>query len=406
MAGLVDGWENTALGVDTLNAETGGFQNTAVGAYALLNTVGGCPPGAASQLDLNSDTEGMPVRRMAGSATKVHSNITCASPLGYGDTAVGALADQFNVGGLWNTALGYAAGSAPSAPQLFRATALGAGSTVTQSRSVILGYTTTIPGQGYDYVGIGTPSPISALDISLDAEGKLGPSITLTNPSAAGGGSSSIDFNTTPPKTGASIAYNPGARIVAEDTNYSDNISFYANKPGAKDNGLKRTMTIYSNGDVNVVGNLSKGGGSFKIDHPLDPANKYLYHSFVESPDMMNVYSGTVTLDAHGKAIVQMPEWFEALNNDFRYQLTAVGAPGPFLFIAEEIKENHFRIGGGKAGMKVSWMVMGVRQDAWANAHRIPVEEDKPANERGYYLHPELYGAGDERQVSNAPKDQ
>jgi hypothetical protein len=47
----------------------------------------------------------------------------------------------------------------------------------------------------------------------------------------------------------------------------------------------------FFDGDVDVDGNLSKAGGSFKIDHPLDPANKYLYHSFVESPDMMNVYA-------------------------------------------------------------------------------------------------------------------
>src|SRR5262249_61136694 len=43
-------------------------------------------------------------------------------------------------------------------------------------------------------------------------------------------------------------------------------------------------------GDVSISGNLSKGGGSFKIDHPLDPENKYLYHSFVESPDMKNIH--------------------------------------------------------------------------------------------------------------------
>ncbi|HMB91945.1 MAG TPA: hypothetical protein VKP65_13915, partial [Rhodothermales bacterium] len=57
-------------------------------------------------------------------------------------------------------------------------------------------------------------------------------------------------------------------------------------------------------GDVNVSGTLSKGGGSFKIDHPLDPANKYLAHSFVESPDMMNVYNGNAVLDAAGEAVV------------------------------------------------------------------------------------------------------
>ena len=149
-------------------------------------------------------------------------------------------------------------------------------------------------------------------------------------------------------------------------------------------------------GGVNVIGsfyttNLSKGLGTFKIDHPLDPANKYLYHSFVESPDMMNIYNGIIVLDRHGMAWIEMPDYFEALNKDFRYQLTAIGAPGPNLYIAKEISGNRFRIAGGKPGMKVSWQVTGVRHDALADAHRVQVEENKPGAERGTYLHPELF---------------
>jgi hypothetical protein len=151
-------------------------------------------------------------------------------------------------------------------------------------------------------------------------------------------------------------------------------------------------------GDVLVTGNLSKGGGSFKIDHPLDPANKYLYHSFVESPDMKNIYDGLVILDGSGEAAVKLPEWFEALNRDFRYQLTCIGGFAP-VYIAEEISNNQFKIAGGKPGLKVSWQVTGIRQDAWANAHRIPVEVDKLERERGYYIHPELYGAPEEKQI-------
>ena len=90
---------------------------------------------------------------------------------------------------------------------------------------------------------------------------------------------------------------------------------------------------------MKITGNLEKAGGSFKIDHPLDPANKYLCHSFVESPDMKNVYDGIVVLDRKGKAEIELPDWFGALNKDFRYQLTAIGAPGPNLYIAEEISE-------------------------------------------------------------------
>jgi hypothetical protein len=145
-------------------------------------------------------------------------------------------------------------------------------------------------------------------------------------------------------------------------------------------------------GPVEVTGYLQKTGGGFKIDHPLDPENMYLYHSFVESPDMKNVYDGVVVLDANGQAWVELPEWFEALNKDFRYQLTPIGAPGPNLYIAQEIQNNRFQIAGGTPGMKVSWQVTGIRHDPWAEAHPIPVEAEKPPEEGGTYLHPVEHG--------------
>jgi len=153
-------------------------------------------------------------------------------------------------------------------------------------------------------------------------------------------------------------------------------------------------------GNVTVAGNLSKSGGSFQIDHPLDPANKYLYHSFVESPDMMNIYNGDVMLDEKGEATVPLPDWFQSLNQDFRYQLTAVGAPGPNLYIAQKVNGNRFKIAGGQPGSEVSWQVTGIRHDAWANAHRIPVEIAKPSAERGSYIHPELFGAPASKSVA------
>jgi len=114
---------------------------------------------------------------------------------------------------------------------------------------------------------------------------------------------------------------------------------------------------------------------------------------------MMNIYNGIVALDAHGSAVVTMPDWFDALNRDFRYTLTAIGAPAPKLYIAQKMQGNQFRIAGGKKGQEISWMVTGIRQDAWANAHRIPNEEEKPANEQGRYLHPELFGAGPDKAI-------
>ncbi|MBN2088312.1 hypothetical protein JW964_01805 [candidate division KSB1 bacterium] len=160
----------------------------------------------------------------------------------------------------------------------------------------------------------------------------------------------------------------------------------------------------YFVGNVYVSGNLTKGSGSFKIDHPLDPENKYLYHSFVESPDMMNIYNGNVVLDARGDATVELPDWFGALNRDFRYQLTAIGSPGPNLYIAQEISNSYFKIAGGTAGMKVSWQVTGIRQDAYANAHRIPVEEMKKSEERGKYLHPEVFNQSESKGIDYAER--
>jgi hypothetical protein len=169
---------------------------------------------------------------------------------------------------------------------------------------------------------------------------------------------------------------------------------------GTGQNGAAPGIAGHFEGNVEVTGVLSKAGGSFKIDHPLDPENQYLSHSFVESPDMKNIYDGVTSLDNNGEAVIEMPEWFGALNRDFRYLLTAVGAPMPGLFIAEEMANNRFKIAGGLAGMKVSWQVTGIRQDAWANKNRIKVEEKKSENERGYYLHPEAFGKSEERGIN------
>ncbi len=147
----------------------------------------------------------------------------------------------------------------------------------------------------------------------------------------------------------------------------------------------------YFQGNVAITGNLSKASGSFKIDHPLDPENRYLSHSFVESPDMLNIYNGNVVTDGRGEATVELPDYFEALNDDFRYQLTVIGQFAQAI-VGSEIRNNRFTINTSAPRVKVSWQVTGVRKDAWANAHRIQVEEIKPEAERGSYLHPEVLG--------------
>jgi hypothetical protein len=152
-------------------------------------------------------------------------------------------------------------------------------------------------------------------------------------------------------------------------------------------------------GNVTVTGTLTAATKHFKIDHPLDPANKYLVHTSVESSEMMNIYSGNVTTDDLGLATVTLPDWFQAENGDFRYQLTVIGGRFAQAIVSKEISDNKFTISTNATNVKVSWQVTAVRQDAYAKANPMVVEETKPASERGFYEHPELYGQPAEKQT-------
>jgi hypothetical protein len=192
--------------------------------------------------------------------------------------------------------------------------------------------------------------------------------------------------------------YQPGAGLSVGSF-YGDGFFCYAVKPNAAaiyayNGGYDDTYSGYFEGTVGIIGDLlvqgtlAKAAGSFKIDHPLDPKNKTLSHSFVESPDMMNIYNGNVRTDRRGFATVTLPKWFDALNKDFRYQLTPIGTFAQAI-IQKKVKNNRFVIQTNKPNVEVSWQVTGIRNDAYARKKRIKVEEEKPAEERGTYLYPE-----------------
>jgi hypothetical protein len=159
---------------------------------------------------------------------------------------------------------------------------------------------------------------------------------------------------------------------------------------------------VHINGNTEILGTITNAVGAVKLDDPSDPENKYLYHSSVQSPDMKNIYDGVATLGPSGAAKIVLPRWFDSLNRDFRYQLTALGTPQAGLFISKEIENNEFTIAGGVPGARVSWMVTGIRRDPWAEAHRIPVEQVKPVNEQGTYLDPTVYGQPEKRSLRAA----
>lgn len=174
-------------------------------------------------------------------------------------------------------------------------------------------------------------------------------------------------------------------------TGSSGSVAITWTSPGAT---ITFTKAATISKGLSVTYDISKGSGTFVIDHPLDPRNKLLYHSFVESPDAKNMYDGIATLDRNGEATVRLPAYFDALNTDVRYQLKPIGAPMPNLHVKEEEKGNHFMIGGGISGGKVSWQITGNRQDPYILANPIIPEVEKGPGklvDKGEYLFQEWY---------------
>jgi len=336
----------------------GGSYNTGVGFFAL------------AQISGNNNTA------VGTSALELQDSGSYNVAVGSG---AGNAADMSDMTGSFNTALGSQAYL--STGSFSNATAIGANAEVSKSNALVLGAITGTNSGTSVSVGIGTTAPAATLDVRDNGYGGNTISAITANPSqnavygantAASGNANGAFFSTESPQ---------GTAVVAQ--NFGTGGNDYAGWFG---------------GNVYISGNLAKGSGSFKIDHPLDPANKYLYHSFVESPDMMNVYNGNVVTNQHGVATVTLPDYFEALNQDFRYQLTVIGQFAQAI-VARKITHNRFVIRSSKPNVEVSWQVTGIRHDAYADAHRIEVEVEKAPQEQGRYLHPELFGAPTEQAI-------
>ncbi len=141
---------------------------------------------------------------------------------------------------------------------------------------------------------------------------------------------------------------------------------------------------------------------AFLIDHPLDPENKYLLHATVEGPEPYNLYRGVVTTDASGRAVVHLPDYFEAANKDFSYYLQPIGTFAQVI-IEEEVRNNEFVIRTDKPNVKVSWMVVATRDDPYARYFWKPTVIEKSPEQRGKYLIPQVYGKDDSYGIFPGP---
>jgi len=196
--------------------------------------------------------------------------------------------------------------------------------------------------------------------------GQNGAAGTAGTPNTGGGGGGGGSNGTSWPNGG-----NGGSGIV---------ILRYLAEVILPDTTFTTDVTDLSN--FTITGSVTKGSGTFVIDHPLDPKNKLLFHSFVESPDVKNIYDGIVRLDKNGEVTIQLPEYFEALNKDFRYQVKGLDVAMPNIHIKEEVRNNRFVIGGGAPLGRASWQVTGIRHDPYILANPIVPEVKKGRAER------------------------
>jgi hypothetical protein len=170
--------------------------------------------------------------------------------------------------------------------------------------------------------------------------------------------------------------------------------------------GVSSAYAGYFNGNVTVVGNLNvTGTKNFQIDDPLDPANKYLVHAAIESDQALDVYSGNVTTDGSGLAVVQLPAWLDEINTDFRYQLTVVGEQDwdARAGVYHELANNQFTIRTDRPGVKVSWQVTARRDDPYMRAHPFQAEQAKSGEDQGKYVEPQAYGKSAADSIVKTP---
>jgi hypothetical protein len=201
-------------------------------------------------------------------------------------------------------------------------------------------------------------------------------------------------YNAVEAHSGGGAAIDAAVAIYGVATNPSNDWAGYFEGPVVVDHNLDVSGSLHVSGDK-----------FFTIDHPLDPANKTLTHACIESNERLLMYSGTAITDANGGAIISLPSYFETLNTNYRYQLTAIGQFAQAI-IAEKIHDNRFSIRTDKPNIEVSWLVIGDRNDAYSKTHPFVAEVEKKPEDRGKYIRPDLFGQPETKRIGyRAPRE-
>jgi hypothetical protein len=198
--------------------------------------------------------------------------------------------------------------------------------------------------------------------------------ITGSKQSAIIGSVSSVIRNS----SGATILGGCSVSVVASGVNGKANYVIAAHRNFTID---PSPCTFYTC-NIIAAGALTKGTGTFKIDHPNPKlsATHDLYHSFVESPTAGdNIYRFTVTT-VNNEAEIILPEYYRYLNKDSQLWVSADGHFGK-AFGLVNISTTKIKITSNEDG-KYNIMLVGTRKDieatkAWKGAVHKKTETEK-----------------------------
>ena len=224
-------------------------------------------------------------------------------------------------------------------------------------------------------VGLGTSSPSKLLHLAESADGAK---LRLTR-----GGVSEWDFSIGNTSTFTGVG-SGALEIIAQNAGTAEQLAIGRT-------GIGTPYVHVTSSGVTFSGAISKGSGSFKIDHPL-PAKTdthHLVHSFVEAPQADNIYRGSVDL-VDGVATVNIDTTAGMTDGTFVLLNTNVQCftsnESGWTAIKGSVSGNTLTITAqdNSCTDTISWMVVGERHDQhmkntdWTDSNgKVIVEPEK-----------------------------